>query len=282
MKKFDQPHEMREWSRLQNASHFSIGFVPTMGALHDGHKRLIEVAQQDCDRVIVSIFVNALQFNNSQDYEKYPRLMDADIQICKEIGVDALYAPSHATMYPPGFETHITPGATAAPMEGAFREGHFAGVATVVNKLLNATLPDRAYFGAKDFQQLAVIKRMVIDFDINVAVIPVATVRQPDGLALSSRNTRLTAQQRDAACVIYRGLEAARAAYLQGAQSSAKLISITKAIYASCPEARLEYVEIFDSTTMCTLQNISKRNAVMAVAVWFGDIRLIDNIEFTA
>ena len=273
---------MREWSRLQSASHSSIGFVPTMGALHDGHKRLIEVAQQDCDRVIVSIFVNALQFNNSQDYEKYPRLMDADIRICEEIGVDALYTPSHATMYPPGFETHITPGATAAPMEGAFREGHFAGVATVVNKLLNATLPDRAYFGAKDFQQLAIIKRMVIDFDLNVAVVPVATVRQPDGLALSSRNTRLTAQQRDAACVIYRGLEAARTAYQQGEQSSAELMSITKDIYGSCPEARVEYVEIFESTTMCALQNISKGNSVMAVAVWFGDIRLIDNIEFTA
>lgn len=253
-----------------------------MGALHDGHKRLIEVAQQDCDRVIVSIFVNALQFNNPQDYEKYPRVMDADIQVCKEIGVDALYTPSHATMYPPGFETHITPGATAAPMEGVFREGHFAGVVTVVNKLLNATLPDRAYFGAKDFQQLAVIKRMVVDLDLNVEVVPVATVRQPDGLALSSRNTRLTAQQRDAACVIYRGLQAARSAYLQGAHSSAELISITKAIYASCPEARVEYVEIFDSTTMCALQNISKGNSVMAVAVWFGDIRLIDNIEFTA
>jgi len=282
MEIFDQPHDIREWSRLQSTSSFSIGFVPTMGALHDGHTRLIEVAQQDCDRVVVSIFVNALQFNSPQDYEKYPRLMDADIQICKEIGVDALYTPSHATMYPSGFETHITPGATAAPMEGAFREGHFVGVATVVNKLLNATLPDRAYFGAKDFQQLAVIKRMVIDFDINVAVIPVATVRQPDGLALSSRNTRLTAQQRDVACVIYRGLEAARTAYLQGEQSSAELMSVTKAIYASCPEARVEYVEIFDSTTMCALQNISKGNSVMAVAVWFGDIRLIDNIEFTS
>ena len=282
MKNFDQPHEMREWSRLQSASHSSIGFVPTMGALHDGHKRLIEVAQQDCDRVVVSIFVNALQFNNPQDYEKYPRLIDADIQICRELGVDALYTPSHATMYPPGFETHIAPGATAEPMEGAFREGHFAGVATVVNKLLNATLPDRAYFGTKDFQQLAVIKRMVIDLDMNVAVVPVATVRQQDGLALSSRNTRLTAQQRDAANVIYLGLEAARSAFLQGAHSSAELISITKEIYASCPEARLEYVEIFDSTSMCTVQNVTKGNSVMAVAAWFGDIRLIDNIEFTA
>ena len=281
MKNFDQPHDMREWSRLQSASHFSIGFVPTMGALHDGHKRLIEVAQQDCGRVIVSIFVNALQFNNPQDYEKYPRLIDADIQICKEIGVDALYTPSHAIVYPPGFETHITPGATAAPMEGVFREGHFAGVVTVVNKLLNATRPDRAYFGAKDFQQLAVIKRMVLDFDLSVAVVPVATVRQPDGLALSSRNTRLTSQQRVAACVIYRGLKAARHAYMQGEGSSVALISLTSDIYASCPEARVEYIEIFDPVTMRPLQDISKKNAVMAVAIWFGDIRLIDNIEIT-
>ena len=252
-----------------------------MGALHDGHKRLIEVAQQDCDRVIVSIFVNALQFNNPQDYEKYPRLIDADIQICKEIGVDALYTPSHAIVYPTGFETHITPGATAAPMEGVFREGHFAGVVTVVNKLLNATRPDRAYFGAKDFQQLAVIKRMVLDFDLSVAVVPVATVRQPDGLALSSRNTRLTSQQRVAACVIYRGLKAARHAYMQGEGSSVALISLTSDIYASCPEARVEYIEIFDPVTMRPLQDISKKNAVMAVAIWFGDIRLIDNIEIT-
>lgn len=282
MEIFDQPHDMREWSRPQSTSSSSIGFVPTMGALHDGHKCLIEVAQQHCDRVIVSIFVNALQFNNPQDYEKYPRVMDADIQVCKEIGVDALYTPSHATMYPPGFETHVSPGQTATPMEGAFRKGHFEGVATVVNKLFNAVQPHRAYFGAKDFQQLAVIKRMVIDFDLGVELVSVETVRQPDGLALSSRNARLTAQQRDAACVIYRGLQAARNAYTQGELSSAELMSITKDIYASCSEARVEYIEIFDSTTMCALQNISKRDAVMAVAVWFGDIRLIDNIEFTA
>ena len=279
---FGQPHEMREWSRLQSTSHFSIGFVPTMGALHDGHRRLIETAQQDCDRVVVSIFVNALQFNNPQDYEKYPRVPEGDLRFCNEMGVNALYTPSHATMYPLGFETHVTPGAMAAQMEGVFREGHFAGVTTVVNKLFNTTLPDRAYFGAKDFQQLAVIKRMVIDFDLAVEIVSVATVRQPDGLALSSRNTRLTSQQRGDACVIYRGLEVARTAYLQGEQSSAELISITKAIYASCPEATVEYIEIFDSATMCTQQNISKGNCVMAVAVWFGDIRLIDNIEFTA
>ena len=281
MEIFEQPHDMREWSRFQIASTLSIGLVPTMGALHDGHRRLIETAQQDCDRVIVSIFVNQLQFNNQQDYEKYPRLIDADMQICKEIGVDALYTPSHAIVYPPGFETHITPGATAAPMEGVFREGHFAGVVTVVNKLLNATRPDRAYFGAKDFQQLAVIKRMVLDFDLSVAVVPVATVRQPDGLALSSRNTRLTSQQRVAACVIYRGLKAARHAYMQGEGSSVALISLTSDIYASCPEARVEYIEIFDPVTMRPLQDISKKNAVMAVAIWFGDIRLIDNIEIT-
>ncbi|MSO58846.1 MAG: pantoate--beta-alanine ligase [Ilumatobacteraceae bacterium] len=282
MEIFDQPHKMREWSRWQRTNNSTTGCVPTMGALHDGHRRLIETALSECDQVIVTVFVNQLQFNNADDYNKYPRLLDADIYLCADLGVGALYCPSSQTMYPPDFETHVQPGSAAATMEGEFRPGHFAGVATVVSKLFNATEPDRAYFGAKDYQQLAVIKRMVIDLDMGIKIISIPTVRQPNGLALSSRNAGLSPEQNTTASIIYQGLQAANQAFNQGERTASVLKSIVADTYAAQPEARVEYTEIFDSDTLTPISKITDARTIMAVAVWFGDVRLIDNIEFTA
>lgn len=254
--------------------------MPTMGALHEGHVSLIEVALRDCDRVIVTVFVNSLQFNNPDDYFNYPQLMDADTQICRDLGVDALYCPSPQTMYPSGFETHVLPGPISFPLEGVCRPDHFTGVATVVTKLFNATQPDRAYFGLKDIQQLAVIERMVTDFDLGIKIISVPTVRQPDGLALSSRNDRLTSDQKDKASMIYRGLQAANESFKNGERMSSALKSIANEVYAKIPEARIEYIEIFEAHNFIPIAEIGVNRSIMAVAVWFGDVRLIDNIEF--
>ena len=280
MKIFVQPDEMRDWSRQQRANGLSTGCVPTMGALHEGHVSLIEVALRDCDRVIVTVFVNSLQFNNPDDYFNYPQLMDADTQICRDLGVDALYCPSPQTMYPSGFETHVLPGPISFPLEGVCRPDHFTGVATVVTKLFNATQPDRAYFGLKDIQQLAVIERMVTDFDLGIKIISVPTVRQPDGLALSSRNDRLTSDQKDRASMIYRGLQAANESFKNGERMSSALKSIANEVYAKIPEARIEYIEIFEAHNFIPIAEIGVNRSIMAVAVWFGDVRLIDNIEF--
>ncbi len=280
MKIFVQPDEMRDWSRQQRANGLSTGCVPTMGALHEGHVSLIEVALRDCDRVIVTVFVNSLQFNNPDDYFNYPQLMDADTQICRDLGVDALYCPSPQTMYPSGFETHVLPGPISFPLEGVCRPDHFTGVATVVTKLFNATQPDRAYFGLKDIQQLAVIERMVTDFDLGIKIISVPTVRQPDGLALSSRNDRLTSDQKDKASMIYRGLQAANESFKNGERMSSALKSIANEVYAKIPEARIEYIEIFEAHNFIPIAEIGVNRSIMAVAVWFGDVRLIDNIEF--
>ncbi len=280
MKIFVQPDEIRDWSRQQRANGLSTGCVPTMGALHEGHVSLIEVALRDCDRVIVTVFVNSLQFNNPDDYFNYPQLMDADTQICRDLGVDALYCPSPQTMYPSGFETHVLPGPISFPLEGVCRPDHFTGVATVVTKLFNATQPDRAYFGLKDIQQLAVIERMVTDFDLGIKIISVPTVRQPDGLALSSRNDRLTSDQKDKASMIYRGLQAANESFKNGERMSSALKSIANEVYAKIPEARIEYIEIFEAHNFIPIAEIGVNRSIMAVAVWFGDVRLIDNIEF--
>lgn len=211
------PSEIREWVKQKRASPaVTVGFVPTMGALHEGHLSLMRQARIECDVVVVSIFVNPLQFNVQADFDKYPRTDEKDLSLCAEIGVDAVYLPSTEVMYPAGHETTVQPGSTAEPMEGAGRPGHFAGVTTVVTKLFLSVQPDRAYFGQKDYQQLAVIRKMTQDLDMGIRIIGAPTVRESDGLAMSSRNVRLTAQQRHAAPIIYQGLQAARAAFDSG------------------------------------------------------------------
>jgi len=273
----DSPAAMQAWTAWRRGLGQTVALVPTMGALHDGHLELIRVAHDQADVVVVSIFVNPLQFNRTDDFELYPRPIDTDLAACWKAGVAAVYAPTVAAMYPPGFETNVDPGATAEPLEGAGRPGHFRGVCTVVAKLFNAVRPDRAVFGQKDFQQLAVIRRMVTDLDMGIDIVGVPTVREADGLARSSRNRRLEAAQRDVANCIIRGLAAARVAFADGERDADRLTEVAAASIEAEPLARLEYLAVNDAVTLEPVEVVG-RPAVMSTAVWFGDVRLIDNV----
>ena len=271
------PAQMREWSRARRADGDRIGVVPTMGALHRGHLALVDAARERADRVVVTIFVNPLQFNQPTDFDRYPRPIDDDLETCRRTGVDAVYAPTAATMYPPGFQTHVEPGDLADRLEGPRRPGHFRGVTTVITKLFNATLPDVAAFGQKDFQQLAIVRRTVRDLDLAVEVVGVPIVREADGLALSSRNVRLTPDDRVAALVISRSLRAAADAFGAGERDAAVLRSIVLDAMGREPRASVEYVEVVDATTLGPVARAEPPTCVLAAA-WFGDVRLIDNV----
>ncbi len=271
------PLTMRDWSRERQTHGERVGVVPTMGALHGGHFALIDAVRRRSDAVVVTIFVNPLQFNQSSDFDSYPRPIDDDLRSCREAGADAVYAPTAAAMYPPGFQTHVEPGELAGRLEGPMRPGHFRGVATVVTKLLGATMADVAAFGQKDFQQLAVIRRMVRDLDMGVEVLGVPIVREPDGLAVSSRNVRLTTDDRKAAAIISRSLVAARDAFDAGERASETLRSIAVDRIASEPLASLEYVDVIDALTLEPVARVAPP-ACIAAAAWFGDVRLIDNV----
>jgi pantoate--beta-alanine ligase len=247
-----------------------------MGALHDGHFALVAEARSRADRVVVTIFVNPLQFNQSSDFDAYPRSIDDDLVACQRIGVDAVYAPTAATIYPTGFQTHVEPGDLADQLEGAMRPGHFRGVTTIVTKLFGATRPDLAVFGQKDFQQLAVVRRMVADLDLGVEIIGLPTVRESDGLAKSSRNERLDAADRKAAVCISRSLTAAQQSYQAGERDATALTQVASEVIGQEARARLEYLEVVDTDTLRAVENVDS-SAVILVAVWFGDVRLIDN-----
>jgi pantoate--beta-alanine ligase len=271
---------MHAWSRARRRDGQRIGCVPTMGALHAGHLALISQAHRVSDAVVVTIFVNPLQFNRHDDFDKYPRPIDDDLDACREAGVDAVYAPPASVMYPSGFETHVEPGALADSMEGSGRPGHFRGVTTVVAKLFGAIQPDVAIFGRKDFQQLAIIRRMVIDLDMDIEILDVATVREPDGLAISSRNKRLSSDDRRAATSINQALEIAGDAVAGGEHDAARLIALAVERIAAEPRARLEYLAIIDPLTLDPVA-VVKQPAVIVAAAWFGDVRLIDNLPLT-
>jgi pantoate--beta-alanine ligase len=270
------PSAMQRWTDAQRSAGHRVGLVPTMGALHEGHFALVDRARQTSDRVVVSIFVNPLQFNRADDFDAYPRPIDDDLAMCRDHGVDAVYAPTAATMYPAGFETTVEPGALAEPLEGAGRPGHFRGVTTVVAKLFGAVRPDEAVFGRKDFQQLAIIRRMTIDLDMGIEIVELDTVREPDGLAMSSRNRRLTAAQRSAAVCVPQALSAAAATLAAGRRDAADLLAAANAVLAAEPAARPEYVAVVDPDTLQPITRVE--DAVLIVtAVWFGEVRLIDN-----
>jgi len=274
---FVHPTEMQAWVARQRGAGRRIALVPTMGALHDGHLTLIRIAGAHADDVVVSIFVNPLQFDRHDDFTTYPRPIDDDVRGCAAAGAAAVYAPTAAVMYPPGFETHVEPGPLADVMEGAMRPGHFRGVTTVVAKLFGACRPDVAVFGEKDFQQLTIIRRMVLDLDLGIEIVPAPIVRDHDGLALSSRNSRLAPADRAAAVCVPRALEAAVAAAACGVTDVAALEAAAHAVVAAEPRAALEYVTVFDPDTLEPLTELD-RPARIAIAVWFGgDIRLIDN-----
>ena len=257
----------RQWRREGRA----VGLVPTMGALHAGHLSLVERACRENDRVVVSIFVNPIQFGPGEDLERYPRDQARDADLLAKAGVDAIYAPTVAAMYPPGSSTRIHVAGVSEPLEGKARPGHFDGVATVVSKLFTTLEPDRAYFGQKDAQQVAVVKRMARDLDFPVEIRVVPTVREPDGLALSSRNAYLDPEERKAAASLSSALRLAAEAYSGGERQPERLRQILRERLDAEPLAQVEYVELISPETF-TLPG-----SVAVLAVRIGRTRLIDN-----
>jgi len=255
----------------------SLGLVPTMGALHAGHLSLVARARTENDRVAVSIFVNPAQFGPNEDLAAYPRTPENDLRLLESLGVDAVWTPSPEEVYPPGFQTFVSVDEVSAPLEGGRRPGHFRGVATVVAKLFNVFQPDRAYFGQKDAQQVAVIRRMVADLSFPVDVVVCPTVRDADGLALSSRNAYLSAAERRAAPVVHRALLAARAAFESGERNAGLLRAALTRTLAEEPLARPDYVSVADARTLLEIERIAGP-ALVSLAVRFGGTRLIDNV----
>jgi pantoate--beta-alanine ligase len=254
----------------------TVGFVPTMGFLHEGHAELMRHARAADATVVVSIFVNPTQFGPTEDFATYPRDLPADLRVCAGEGVDIVFAPTPEVMYPPGGSTAVTVSGVTGPLEGERRPGHFQGVATVVSALFHLVQPDHAYFGEKDWQQLAVVRQMVRDLHFPVTVIGVPTVREADGLALSSRNVRLSADERVAARCVPEAIRAAQAACAAGERSVAALEAIMAARIAAEPRATLDYAVIADAATLQPLVTVSAEARVLA-AVRVGPVRLIDN-----
>ena len=255
-----------------------LGLVPTMGALHEGHLALVRRARAECATVAASIFVNPTQFGANEDLASYPRDMERDLSLLEAEGVDLVYAPSPGEVYPAGFDTWIEPGALAENLEGAVRPGHFRGVATVVAKLFNVVRPDRAYFGQKDGQQLAVIRQMVRDLNMGLEIVAVPTVRDADGLALSSRNAYLTPEQRRAAPVVYRALSEAQRLWLEGETDAERLRGAVLEILRSEPLLEgIDYVSVADGGTLLELERVNGP-AMISTAVRLGKTRLIDNM----
>jgi len=271
-----EPRTMQAWADAERAAGRRIALVPTMGALHEGHLALVAEARRRAERVVVSIFVNPIQFDRRDDFEQYPRPLDDDLGICAGAGVDAVYAPSAAVMYPEGFQSAVEVARLTEPLCGAARPGHFRGVTTVVTKLFHAVRPDVAVFGEKDYQQLAVVRRMTADLDFGIEVVGVPTVREPDGLALSSRNRRLGPDDREAARCVPRALEAAADSVRAGEQSATAVVARAAAVIAAERRARLEYAEVRDPETLAEVAEVAGPS-LLALAVWVGGVRLIDN-----
>jgi pantoate--beta-alanine ligase len=253
-----------------------LGFVPTMGALHEGHASLIRKAHTDDAAVVVSIFVNPRQFNEAADFEAYPRDEAADVRICGVAGADLVFIPAVEEIYPAGFQTSVRVGALTEPLEGASRPGHFEGVTTVVAILLGLAGADRAYFGQKDAQQLLVIRRMTVDLGMNTEIVACPIVREPDGLAISSRNVRLNPEQRAAAPVLRRALLAARGRYDAGERDAEVLRATMRITLAAEPLAAPDYVSCADPATLRELDHLDGPS-LLSMAVRFGAVRLIDN-----
>ena len=278
------PHSMRvistneEMSQACREAVKPIGLVPTMGALHAGHLSLVDRARSDNLTVAVSIFVNPAQFGDKDDLKKYPRDMEGDLKLLRRHGVDLVYAPTVEEVYPEGFDTWVDVGPLAEKLEGLHRPRHFRGVATVVSKLFNVTLPSRAYFGQKDGQQTAVIQKLVRDLDINVEVVVMPTIREPDGLAMSSRNIQLSPEQRQAAPVVYRALCRARMLWMEGERNGDALRGAAQAILqAESKVDQIDYVSVADMATLDEMDQVEGR-AMVSAALHMGPVRLIDNI----
>jgi pantoate--beta-alanine ligase len=259
----------------------TLGFVPTMGALHQGHLSLVRASKSRCDVTAVSIFVNPLQFGPSEDLDKYPRSLERDNGLLKELGVDLLFVPGVDEMYPRGAKSYVLVEELCDKLDGASRPGHFRGVATVVAKLFEIVRPDCAFFGQKDAAQVAVLRKMVSDLNLDVELVVCPIVREKDGLAMSSRNAYLTPQQRQQALVLHRSLMRVQAAADAGERDTAKLIAIGKQVIAEEPGARLDYFAIVDPDTLDPVAHVA-HGVLVAVAAYVGVTRLIDNILLTS
>lgn len=263
------------WARREGKI---VGLVPTMGALHEGHLTLVNRAREECGFVVVSIFVNPTQFGLSEDLDEYPRTLESDAHKCEQAGVDLIFAPSPAEMYPRGFDTWVEVNGPTEMLEGALRSEHFRGVTTVCAKLFNITNPDFAFFGKKDYQQLTVIRKMVCDLNLPLTVVSVDTVRERDGLAMSSRNVYLSSVERNAALVLSRALRDVKAVFDSGERRVTTLKRIAESMIAAESMLRIDYVEIVDAETLTPIDEIEKP-VVLLLAVNIGSTRLIDNIE---
>lgn len=269
------PEEMRVWRR---AHPVSLGLTPTMGYLHEGHLSLVRRSLAENEASVASIFVNPTQFGPNEDFDRYPRDEEGDLGQLRELGVDAVYLPSVEAMYPEGYQTYVTVEDLSQGLEGGSRPVHFRGVATVVTKLLIAVGADRAYFGKKDAQQLRVIRRLARDLDLPSEIVACDTVREADGLAMSSRNAYLSQEQRAAAVVLSRALAEAEARFMEGVRSAEVLRVIVSGTVGSEPQAQLDYVSVADSATLAEIEGDIERTALLSLAVRFGPVRLIDNV----
>jgi pantoate--beta-alanine ligase len=273
--------EIRAWVRKTRAAGKTVGFVPTMGALHVGHISLMQAAAARCDAVVVSIFVNPTQFGPGEDFEKYPRPFEKDLALCAQHGVDAVFAPSPREMYPRENQTWVTVEKVSEPLCGRFRPGHFRGVATVCTKLFNIVGADAAFFGQKDAQQVAVIQRMVADLNMPLEIVVCPTVREPDGLAMSSRNQYLSPQERKEATVIYRSLQRSAELIRGGETAVTRITEQMREVLGQVPALRVEYASIVDAGSLEDLPQV-RGKVLIAVAGRLGTTRLIDNIVVDA
>lgn len=278
MKVIEKAAEMRAFSRAARAAGEAVAFVPTMGFLHEGHASLLDAGRDRGAKLVLSIFVNPTQFDRKDDLDKYPRDLEADLKIAEARGVDAVFLPQAEEMYPEGYETFVSVGPLAEPLCGAKRPGHFRGVTTVVSKLFNIVEPDCAFFGAKDYQQLAVIRRMTLDLSLPVEIVGMPIIREEDGLAMSSRNARLSADQRETSLALYRSIGAVRDAFAGGERNARALESVAKETLARAGELAIDYAEVRDAASLQSVETITDK-ALYAVAAFVGEVRLIDNTE---
>ena len=270
--------EMTKWREERYRKGQIVGFVPTMGYLHRGHLALMEEALRRADEVVVSIFVNPTQFSPGEDLDQYPRDLEQDLKLCRDLGVQAIFAPEVEEMYPSGFQTRVQVEHLTQNLCGLYRTGHFSGVALVVTKLFGAIRPHLAVFGEKDFQQLVVIKRLSKDLNLGVEIVAHPTVREPDGLAMSSRNKYLSEEERNSALSLSRSLQAARNMVAEGERRVDVLVARAKEMIEDEPHTRIQYVQVVDEETVADIDEVTPK-AVMAMAVFVGQARLIDNMR---
>jgi len=269
--------KMYEFSKIAHLKGKTVGFVPTMGYLHEGHLSLIKKARRENDFVVVSIFVNPIQFGPKEDFKRYPRDLKRDMKLAESCGTDVIFYPDAKDMYPKGFKTYVNVEQLSDKLCGRFRPGHFKGVATVVTKLFNIVCPDIAYFGQKDAQQAIIIKRMVKDLNIPVKIKVLPIVREKDGLAMSSRNTYLNEKERKDALVLYQALNLAKDLIKSGITDSGKIIDRLRRFIKKKKNAKIDYISVVDTDNLNPVKKVSKK-CLIALAVWIGRTRLIDNI----